>query len=70
MEALPFYIPHIYRMAAYYRLAVTRYMLENSPMPAQRIYFLELLRYVVMVYVSLNRYFQCSDQQISTQPLW
>ena len=34
-------------------------------MSARGMYFHQLLRYSVMVCISLNRSFQCSDQQIS-----
>ena len=65
MEALRFLMPHIHRMPAYCCLTVAHYMLENSSMSARGMYFHQLLRYSVMVCVSLNRSFQCSDQQIS-----
>ena len=65
MVALCFSMPHIHRMAAYCCLTVAHYMLENSSMSARGMYFHQLLRYSVMVCISLNRSFQCSDQQIS-----
>ena len=46
-------------------LTVAHYMLENYSMSAGDMYFHQLLRYSVMVYISLNRSFQCNDQQIS-----
>ena len=38
MEALCFSMPHIYRMAAYCRLTVACYMLDNSSLSAQCMY--------------------------------
>ena len=58
-------MPHIHRMAAYCCLTVAHYMLENSLMSARGMYFHQLLRYFVMVCISLNGSFQCSDHQIS-----